>query len=314
MTQRIDFIGEEKPRFGGVGAATAVSLLIHSLLVIYFIKTYRPIAKPQASTPMVRYVELMRQNSKPFTEAPGQAVKQAPIDAPFSDANRRASMPEATGTTRTTMPGEGGSVWSPPARPRADGRPEASPAAQAPQAPSAPQTAPAPEPASPQSTGGTLTYRPPAPNGGAVDWRQAIRDVGTSRAHPGGQGMEGAGAGGGEKGFAESGPLSFETQWYDWGEYAQSMVSRIRVNWYAIMPDLVRTGMKGVVTIRFTIHRDGHITDVTILNSSGVPPYDNAAAQAIRAASPLRPLPKDFPNETERVTCLFYYNMEIPRG
>ncbi len=90
------------------------------------------------------------------------------------------------------------------------------------------------------------------------------------------------------------------------------MVSKIRINWYGIMPDLIRTGLKGVVTIRFTIHRDGHITDITILKSSGVPPYDNAAAKSLEASSPLKPLPADFPKDSERVTAMFYYNMEIP--
>ena len=108
------------------------------------------------------------------------------------------------------------------------------------------------------------------------------------------------------------GPLSFETQWYDWGEYAQSMVSRIRVNWYNNMPVLIRTGIKGVVTIRFTIHRNGRITDVVMLSSSGHPPYDFAAGKAIELSSPLNPLPGDFPNSTERVTAMFYYNSDPP--
>ena len=117
----------------------------------------------------------------------------------------------------------------------------------------------------------------------------------------------------GEKGFAEQGPISFETSWYDWGEYAQSMVSRIRVNWYANMPQIIRTGLKGKVTIRFTIQRDGRITDIEILESSSVPPYDYAAKKAIELSSPLNPLPKDFPKPSERVTCIFFYNMEVPQ-
>ena len=92
------------------------------------------------------------------------------------------------------------------------------------------------------------------------------------------------------------------------------MVNRIRVNWYANMPmPLLQTGLKGVLTIRFTIHRDGHLTDITILTSSGIPPYDFAAKKAIELSSPLNPLPKDFPEETERVTCMFYYNEEPPK-
>jgi TonB family protein len=111
----------------------------------------------------------------------------------------------------------------------------------------------------------------------------------------------------------EQGPLSFETQWYDWGNYAQSMVSKIRGNWYANMPQIIRTGLKGVVTIRFAIHRDGRISDITILHTSKVPPYDDAARKAIELSSPLKALPADFPHPREQVTVMFYYNMEIPR-
>ena len=149
-------------------------------------------------------------------------------------------------------------------------------------------------------------------SGAAVDWRSAIREVGKVASLGGGNGFD-LGAAGGEKGFAEAGPLSFETSWYDWGDYAQSMVSKIRVNWYANMPQIIRTGMQGVVTIRFTIQRDGRVTDIEILKSSGVPPYDFAARKAIELSSPLNPLPKDFPNPDERVTAMFFYNMEIPR-
>ena len=57
---------------------------------------------------------------------------------------------------------------------------------------------------------------------------------------------------------------------------------------------------------------DGSITNLTILNSSGIPPYDFAAKKAIELSSPLNPLPKDFPNPSERVTCMFFYNQEPP--
>jgi len=158
-----------------------------------------------------------------------------------------------------------------------------------------------------------LVYHPPSQKASAaVDWRSAIKEVGKVASLGGSQQNLDLGNQGGEKGFAENGPLSFETQWYDWGAYAQSMVSRIRVNWYANMPDLIRAGMKGVVTIRFTIQRSGAITDIQILNGSGIPPYDFAAKKAIELSSPLNPLPGDFPKNTERVTCMFYYNLEPP--
>jgi TonB family protein len=147
-----------------------------------------------------------------------------------------------------------------------------------------------------------------------VNWQGAIREIGKVASLGGSQQGLDLGQNGGEKGFAKDGPLSFESSWYDWGEYAESMVSKIRVNWYNNMPQIIQTGLKGVVFIRITIHRDGRISDVTILSSSGVPPYDFAAKKALELSSPLNPLPKDFPNDTERVTFGFFYNQEPPRG
>lgn len=314
MEERIDLLIEEKPRAGSVSAAVLVSFVVHLLLMVYVVRVYRPVAAQQVAPPIVHYVELMRQNpQRDFVEAPGKKLSSAPLNAPFSDANRKASMPEPTGTTATKRPGEGNTVWTPPPQ-RASAASRPSPATAAAQQ-AAQQAATQQEQAQQSSSqsSSSFAFRKPV-EAAAVDWRNAIKQVGQSGSPgSGARGMDLGGAGGGEQGFAESGPLSFETQWYDWGDYAASMVSRIRVNWYGNMPQQIRYGLKGVVTIRFTIHRDGHLTDVTILNSSGIPPYDAAAKLAIELSSPLRPLPKDFPNDTERVTCMFYYNMEIPQ-
>src|SRR5439155_21793366 len=178
---------------------------------------------------------------------------------------------------------------------------------------SAPPGASAPQ-AQEAANGGTFQYRPSQASATrGINWSNAIREVGKIASIGTGQhGVDLSGQGG-EKGFAESGPLSFESQWYDWGDYAQSMVSRIRVNWYNNMPQLIQTGLKGVVTIRFTIQRNGQITDITMLSSSGAPPYDFAAKKAIELSSPLNPLPNDFPNATEHVTAMFFYNSEPPK-
>ena len=305
MEEHIDFRFDEK-RHSGVSFAVAVSIVLHAIFVIYAIRNYKPIEQNTAATPMVHYVQLMRQNPQ-FTEAPGPKVDSAPLNAPFSDANRRASTPEPTGDQPTNRPGDGG-FYTPP-RGSSAPPPQAPPAAQQP----APDATPS-QTSAQQSTASspTFAYQPPVKAATTIDWRGAIREVGKiASLGTGQQGMD-FGNGGGEKGYAESGPLSFETQWYNWGEYAASMVSKIRVNWYNNMPQLIRTGMKGSVTIRFTIQRDGRVTDLSIVESSAIPPYDFAAKKAIDLASPLNPLPSDFPNASERVTCIFYYNLEPP--
>jgi TonB family protein len=319
LQEQIDLVvvAEEKRKAGGLSLSVTVSLIAHTALLVWFLTSYKPAAAPR-DVPIARYVELMRQNPREFTEAPGPEVTRAPLSAPLSDRNRKASMPEPTGPKPTQRPGDGSNAsYTPPMGDPAPRGPRPSNAA--PPMPAQEQTAPSTNPSqsTPNVSDSSFIYREPAKASaaaGAVDWRNAIREAGKAMAGgSGGDGIDLAHTGG-EQGFADQGPLSFETQWYDWGDYAQSMVSKIRVNWYANMPQIIRSGIKGVVTIRFTIHRDGRISDITTLTSSGVPPYDAAARKAIELSSPLKALPADFPNPTERVTCMFYYNTEIPRA
>ncbi|PYQ56214.1 MAG: hypothetical protein DMF58_21240, partial [Acidobacteria bacterium] len=70
LSEQLQFVVEDGSRRGGVSAAVLVSLILHTLLVIYLIRHYHPITASDVTTPMVHYVELIRQNPQ-FTEAPG---------------------------------------------------------------------------------------------------------------------------------------------------------------------------------------------------------------------------------------------------
>jgi TonB family protein len=65
------------------------------------------------------------------------------------------------------------------------------------------------------------------------------------------------------------------------------------------------------VFIRFVIEKNGSITDLAVLRSSDIAPFDLAAENAIRASNPLPPLPSNFPKEAEGVTFGFFYNLPI---
>jgi TonB family protein len=333
MDQHFDFLIDDPPQDneGGfrVPWSVVVSIVLHILTITWVVHNYKPIQSAETQpSQMVQYVELMRQQPNEFAQAPGAKSDVTPINAPYSDANRKASMPKPTGDQPTLRPGDDSTLYVPRSSAGDHRRAQApSPDIQQPaQSPSSSQQAAQQAAAATQelmrsspsaqqaSTSSMQPYRgSESANAAAVNLRQAIREVGKIASLGSGQGID-LGNAGGERGYAAEGPLSFETQWFDWGEYAEGMVNRIRVNWYANMPmPLLQTGLKGVATIRFTIHRDGHISDVTILNSSTIPPYDFAAKKAIELSSPLNPLPKDFPNDTEHVTCMFFYNQEPPK-
>jgi TonB family protein len=106
-----------------------------------------------------------------------------------------------------------------------------------------------------------------------------------------------------------TGNLSFDTQGFDWGDYARKIYWIIWTNWHSRMPPAIHTGQKGVVTVRFVIERDGTLSEIKILQPSGIPAYDSAAGLALEASNPLPPLPENFPKQREGVTGRFLYNM-----
>ncbi len=114
-------------------------------------------------------------------------------------------------------------------------------------------------------------------------------------------------------GQVDLGPLTFDTEWYNWGPYAAEMLRRIRYHW--MIPEIAQMGVGGVVRIHFFIERDGRVTGLTIERPSEHPPMDFAARDAILNASPLPPLPADLTGvDREGVTITFYYNTPVPDG
>jgi TonB family protein len=157
-----------------------------------------------------------------------------------------------------------------------------------------------------QSAGGLDAGRRPDVVGIPQPNLSSIRPEDAAREGREGSGDEGAGYAR-QGGFVDSGPLSFDTKGYDWGAYAAEMVRRIKRNWD--VPQLAHYGVKGRLTIRFYILKDGTVEAERIIASSGIPPFDNAAYQAISKSNPFRPLPADLGHDREGVTVTFFYNI-----
>jgi len=84
-------------------------------------------------------------------------------------------------------------------------------------------------------------------------------------------------------------------------DYLATMIARIRSAWNQ------NQGARGVSLIRFTIQRDGRITDATIFQQSGTTTLDTAALRAVLATRTLPPLPDAFPNPTLTMRLSFEY-------
>jgi periplasmic protein TonB len=105
----------------------------------------------------------------------------------------------------------------------------------------------------------------------------------------GGLGM--AGPGGGDFGSK-----------YSW--YVDAVRNRISSNWLQSMVDpSVRFAPRATIT--FTILRDGTITNIQMLHSSGVPSVDNSARRAVESANPVSRLPNDYSGSVVNVEFWF---------
>jgi len=83
--------------------------------------------------------------------------------------------------------------------------------------------------------------------------------------------------------------------------YIATMVDRIRGAWNQ------NQGSRGVAFIKFTIQRDGRLTDYIVEKPSGSTPLDLAALRAVAVTKSLPPLPNEYSNPTLVVHLSFEY-------
>jgi len=302
-----------------VERAVLFSLAVHILLLVFLLSgpvSFVPDARkgllaaflPPEKSAEEKIPVIFRE----FRQSPGPA-RANPKGSDLSDADRRAaggdqSKPRSQTPLLPQRPGiealaPGGPVVRQPfpSRGRDSAEQEASTAmAQAPGT---------------KAQGGPDAYLVPPPGPrqeGAAEKKPLSgldRAIGQAARETIGHGERGAGFSNPEGGFVDTGPVSFETSWYDWGDYAEAMVRRIKLHW-----DVPRDAwFKGRVMIRFSIHADGRVSDVEILRPSQNPAYTFAAQQAILTSDPFRPLPKDLlasvpGKDRERIIVTFFYN------
>lgn len=304
-----------------------VSLLAHVLLLILLLVLPARLPSGANGDLFAGLVPQPRDDSPipiNFADLPGPA-RPNPKRSPLSDADRRAgggdpSRPKSASPFVPEKDGVAGLAPGPkaprvpgsdvPVRPGAKAEAQREAAAQ-PQQPAGANQKPSEFP-SQRSPSNSATSGPGENRLAGLD--SAIKEA--ARGAVGGEG--GSPTGNPEGGFVDSGPLSFDSSWYDFGPYAAEMIRRIKLHWD--VPELARLGWKGTVTIRFYILENGTVADAKILRGSGIPPFDFAAFQAIVKSSPFRPLPQDLHETREGVTVTFFYNLrpesteEAPAG
>ena len=96
----------------------------------------------------------------------------------------------------------------------------------------------------------------------------------------------------------------------DFQEYLRTVVRTVRRNWYAVIPADARPPLskKGCATIEFAIEKDGRLTGMKLVQSSGDATLERAAWAGITASSPFRPLPEQFTGQSLGLRFHFHYN------
>ena len=182
----------------------------------------------------------------------------------------------------------------------------ATPAPSAPPAESTPDAEPAPaaEP-SPAAVAeaADLPLAPPSPaappsSGEAPSIAGSLRNLEERLAVDGIRGVQ-TGTG------QQMGEFFFDPKGADFTAWTNHLKNDVYRNW--IVPPSVRMGIRGHVEIEFRVDRDGTMSAIRVVRSSGTPALDRAAQNALLGSRPL-PLPSDYRPTQLAMQVTFFYN------
>jgi TonB family protein len=105
--------------------------------------------------------------------------------------------------------------------------------------------------------------------------------------------------------------IQFDTKGVDFGRWMRRFKAQIYRNWNI---PLTAMSQHGHVSITFNVHKNGALTDVTVIGPSGVESFNNAAFGALVTSNPTEPLPPEYPSEKCFFTVTFFYNERLPEG
>ena len=104
----------------------------------------------------------------------------------------------------------------------------------------------------------------------------------------------------------EFGPfINFDSKGVEFGPWIARFVAQVRRNWFIPMAAMT---MRGHVVVTFFVHKDGRITDVTVVKPSPVDAFTLSARNAILASNPTVPLPPEYPDDRAFFTVTFFFN------
>lgn len=112
-------------------------------------------------------------------------------------------------------------------------------------------------------------------------------------------------------GVNRAGAVAIDARFSQYGDYTQRMLEAIQSSWWSIIErSQFESIQRGRVTVRFRLHRDGTVTDTTILSNEVTRVMSLACKDAVMAPAPYDIWRADMValyGESDIVTINFYY-------
>ncbi len=102
--------------------------------------------------------------------------------------------------------------------------------------------------------------------------------------------------------------LLSDTEGVDFTSYLRQILQTVKRNWQSVIPESVRLGRRGKVSVVLSIGRNGQIEKLVFAEQSGADSLDKAAVAGVSMSQPFPPLPNAFKGEKIVVQFNFAYN------
>lgn len=289
--------------------ATVITPTIRKVTPLYMPKFFEPTQKAPNQGKITRELDVRSIEPAPRPQAPHFRAPE-PAPGPVAEARPAAPVPEAPKieVPRVEQPKIEAAAAPPPAPPTITANPQPAPPAAAPPKPklafesiASGQThvaAPNPDAAIPDPQS-RFAGSPAQGAGGTI-----VGDIGASRLNtPSSNQAPSPGRSGSNL------QLLSDAKGVDFRPYLIQVLTVVRRNWLAILPQSARLGQRGRVLIQFAIDRNGAVPKLVIAEGAGTESLDRAAVAAVSASYPFPPLPAEYKGDEIRLQFAFSYNM-----
>jgi len=116
----------------------------------------------------------------------------------------------------------------------------------------------------------------------------------------------------GEEGREDEETVDLDSTDFKYTSYLHGVKFKIEGVWR--YPEAAkRSALQGGGVVSFTIQRDGSLSDLKLLSSSGYPVLDEAILKAIRDAAPFNPMTDNMPVKKLKIVASFEYDLVVQR-